>query len=318
MHSANRRARIGIMRVSRRTFLLGSTLPLAAQQQPTFSADVNVVTLMATVRDREGRIARDLTRDDFELRDDGKPQTISYFSRESDLPLTIGLLVDTSRSQRFVIEPERKASYTFLDQVLREGKDFAFVAAFDIKVRLLQGFTTSHSELAAALDRLRIPDQVATVIFGAIRDMSESQMRPQKGRKAFIILSDGVSVRDTASIGTAIEYAQRADSIIYSILFGGRPGIQGPVRAMGNGMMALRGKRALQRLARETGGDFFEVSQANPITKTYASIEETLRNQYSIGYTPAGSGTSGMYRKIKLTTRKRGLIVQTRDGYYAK
>src|SRR5260370_42385767 len=143
------------MRISRRTFLLGSAFPVEAQQ-PTFSADVNVVTLMATVRDREGRIARDLTRDDFDLQEDGKPQNLSYFSRESDLPLTIGLLVDTSRSQREVLEPERKASYTFLDQVLRAGTDSAFVAAFDIRARLLQGCTRPTPDLAGALERLRL------------------------------------------------------------------------------------------------------------------------------------------------------------------
>jgi VWFA-related protein len=301
-------------------FLLGGALRLAAQQ-PTFSAGVDVVTLMATVRDREGRIARDLTAEDFVLQDDGKRQAITYFSRESNLPLTIGLLVDTSRSQRGVLDPERRASHTFLDQVLREGTDSAFIAAFDIEVRLLQSFTSSHAELARALERLRIPDQVATVIFGAIRDMSESEMRPRKGRKAFIILSDGVSFRDTTSIGTAIEYAQRADSIIYSILFADRPGGVGGrrrLRNLGNGVMARRGKEAMQRLARETGGEFFEVSETNPIPKTYASIEETLRNQYSIGYTPKSPGKSGQYRKIKLTTKRSGLIVQTRDGYYAK
>jgi VWFA-related protein len=306
------------MNLSRRTFLLGSAIPLAAQQPPTFSAGVDVVTLMATVRDREGRIARNLTREDFILQEEGKRQSISYFTRESDLPLTIGLLVDTSRSQRGVIEPERKASFTFLDQVLREDKDFACVAAFDTEVRLLQPFTSSHAELAAALERLRIPDHIATVIFGAIRDTAENQMRPRKGRKAFVILSDGVSVRDTTTIGTAIEYAQRADTIIYSILFAGHLGLRRPVRKAAMGMMALKGKKALERLAQETGGEFFEVSESNPITRTYAAIEETLRNQYSIGYTPQIPGKSGQYRKIKLTTRQKGLTVQTRDGYYAK
>jgi len=305
------------MEISRRTFLLAGALPLAAQQ-PTFSADVNVVNLMATVRDRDGRIARDLTREDFDLHDNGKRQSISYFARESDLPLTIGLLVDTSRSQRGVLEPERKASFTFLDQVLREGRDAAFVAAFDVRVRLLQAFTSSHAEVAAALERLRIPDQVATVLFGAIRDTAESQMRPRQGRKAFIVLSDGVSVRDTTTLSTAIEYAQRADSIIYSILFAEHRGTRRPVRAAGAGILALHGRKAMQRLAAETGGDFCEVLETNPITRIYANIEEALRNQYSIGYTPHAPGRSGEYRKIKLTARRKGLTVHTRDGYYAK
>src|SRR5947207_8864353 len=144
-----------IMRFSRRSLLLGSAFGLGAQQ-PKFSADVNVVTLMATVRDKDGHIQKNLAREDFRLEDNGKQQTISYFSRESDLPLTIGLLVDTSRSQRTVLEPERKASHAFLDQVLREGKDSAFIAAFDIRVEVLQPFTSSRAEWSAALDRLRI------------------------------------------------------------------------------------------------------------------------------------------------------------------
>ena len=295
--------------LSRRAFLLTTAFPLAAQQQPTFSAGIDVVTLMATVCDREGRVVRGLTRDDFVLEDAGKRQSIAYFTQESDLPLTIGLLVDTSRSQRGVLEPERKASYTFLDQVLREGTDSAFVASFDTRVDVLQEFTSSRAELAAALEKLRIPGRIATVIFGAIRDTSEALMRARKGRKAFIVLSDGVSVRDTTSIGTAIEYAQRADCLIYSVLFASHPEI---------GLMALRGKRALERLAKETGGAFFEVSAANPITRTYATIEEILRNQYSIGYTPQNPGKTGEYRKIKLTAKKKGLVVATRDGYYAK
>jgi VWFA-related protein len=305
------------MRISRRDFLVGGACRLLAQQRPTFSADVNVVTLMATVRDHEGRIARDLAREDFVLQDDGKRQEIAYFARESDLPLTVGLLVDTSRSQRGVLEPERRASYTFLDQVVREGTDSAFVTAFDTKVRLLQDFTSSRAELEAALERLEIPGRAATVIFGAVRDSSENQMRPRKGRKALILLSDGVSFRDTTSIGTAIEYAQRADSIIFSILFADRRGLRRPVRGAAMGMKAQQGKKALERLAHETGGDFFEVSEANPITRTYTSIEEVLRNQYSIGFTPSNPGRSGQYRKIKLAARRKGLIVQTRDGYYA-
>jgi VWFA-related protein len=305
------------MQISRRSLLLGTAATLCAQD-PKFSSDVNVVTLLVTVRDRDGHVAKNLTRDDFVLQEDGKPQTISYFAAESDLPLTIGLLVDTSNSQKGVMEPERKASYVFLDQVLREDKDRAFVAHFDTRVEVLQGFTSSRQELAAALDRLRVPGEIATLIYEAIRQTSETMMRPQHGRKAFVLLSDGVSFRDKTSIGTAIEYAQRADTIIYSILFADHPKFYRPGRAAIHAITAGHGKSAMQRLAHETGGAYFEVSDSNPIEKAYAEIEDALRNQYSIGYTPQASGKTGEYHKIKLTTKKPGLIVQTRDGYYSK
>jgi VWFA-related protein len=308
------------MPLSRRTLLFAGALRMFGQE-PRFSADVDVVTLFATVRDRDGRVIKDLNRDDFAVFEDGKRQTIRYFARESDLPLTVGLLVDTSRSQRRVLEPERRASYQFLDQVLREDKDRAFIASFDVAVDLLQGFTSSRKELAGALERLRIPDRAATVIYEAIRATSEEQMRPQQGRKAFILLSDGVSFRDPSSIGTAIEYAQRADSIIYSILYSGQrqAALSKKIRGVNLSIGPRRnGALVMQRLARETGGAYFEISERLSIGQAYADIEDALRNQYSIGYTPQHPGKSGQYRKIKLTVRERGLVVQTRDGYYAR
>jgi len=311
------------MQISRRSLVLGSAVSLWAQDRLSspdakFSADVNVVTLLVTVRDRDGRTAKNLTREDFVLLEDGAPQTIRYFSRESDLPLTIGLLVDTSQSQAGVMEPERKASLVFLDKVLREDKDLAFVAHFDTQVEVLEGFTSSRQELAAALDRLAVPGRIATLLYEAIRKTSEEMMRQREGRKAFILLSDGVAFNDKTTIGTAIEYAQRADTIIYSILFADRPKFYRPGRAAVLAISRQHGRNVMQRLARETGGEYFEVSASNPIESIYAEIEDTLRNQYAIGYTPQRAGTSREYHRIRLTTHKPGLIVQTRDGYYSK
>jgi VWFA-related protein len=302
------------MPISRRALLLGGGFRLFAQDAK-FSADVNVVTLLATVHDRDGRVVKDLERGDFVLDDEGKRQNIAYFMRESGLPLTIGLLVDTSRSQRGVLAAEKRASYKFLEQVLREDKDRAFVARFDIDVEVVQGFTSSRDRLRAALDGLRIPGRIATLLFEAVRKISEEEMRKEAGRKAYIILSDGASYRDPVSISTAIEFAQRADVIIYSILFSSENlhPIRGKISPM-----ARRGQRAMKRLADETGGGYFEVTAQRPIEKIYAEIEDDLRNQYSIGYTPAKAGKSGEYRKIKLTTRNKKLTVRTRDGYYAK
>lgn len=143
-------------------------------------------------------------------------------------------------------------------------------------------------------------------------------MRKQGGRKAFVVLSDGGDVRSKYSIATAIEFAQRADTIIYSVLFANRQRI-GPPASMGAQAIYLaHGRRVMRRLAQETGGGYFAVSKEKPIEKIYAEIEEELRNQYSIGYTPDRMDGSKTFRKINLTAKNKGLIVRTRSAYYPK
>jgi len=162
--------------------LLAALLTPCAGQDVKFSSDVKVVALLATVHDSSGAIVKNLTKDDFRLEEDGHQQTIRYFSRESDLPLTIALLVDTSRSMRTVFEPERAASIRFFEQVLREDRDLAAVVHFDFKVEILQGLTSSREELAAALAKLRIPWLIATRLYDAIHHASDDIMRKQTGR----------------------------------------------------------------------------------------------------------------------------------------
>lgn len=292
-----------------------------AQQAATFSTGVKVVSVLATVHDREGRVVKDLNQDDFILLEDGVPQKIRYFSRETDLPLTIGLLVDTSRSQAEVLEQERRASYTFLDHILGENGDKAFVARFDTDVGILQGLTSSRQDLASALRQLSTPGRYATLIYSAIRQCSEQVMRKQPGRKAFILLTDGVAFRDDTSIGTAIEFAQRADTILYSIRFSDASKFYRPVRAAVMAAASERGKHGLVRMAKETGGISFEVSKGQSINAIYTQIEEALRNQYSIGYTPerdAAPTRGDTYHAIKLITKDRNLTVTARAGYYGR
>jgi VWFA-related protein len=287
-------------------------------QEVRFSTDVKVVTLFASVRDRDGHIVTDLTKDDFGLTEDGNRQTIRYFSQESDLPLIIGLLVDTSRSMQTVFEPERLASNRFLEQVLREDRDHAFVMHFDIRVGVLQELTSSRQQLAAALDQLKIPRLISTKLYDAIQQGSEDIMRAQTGRKAFILLSDGMDFGSHTTLGTAIEYAQRADTMIYSVLFEhpwGRGGRRANRHVRPN---QQRGRKVMERLARETGGGFFAVSEENTIDKIYSLIEDELRHQYSIGYTSDRPDSAQKYRKITLTTKRKDLTVRTRDGYYPK
>jgi VWFA-related protein len=282
---------------------------LAAAQDASFSADVKVVNLFATVRDKDNNVIRNLTKDDFSLTEDNRRQSIRYFSQETNLPLTLGVLVDTSKSQSRVLEEERTASYAFLQEMLRPDKDLAFVVSFDVRVKMLAKPTSSVQTLRAAFDALKIPILGSTLLYTAVKRASEDTMRKEKGRKAFIILSDGVDVHSRTSLGTAIEYAQRADTAIYSILFADR---------RNNGFYSRRGRKALERLSLETGGSFFEVTGNQTIEKIYARIQEELRSQYSLGYTSDRSQTETEYRKIRLSTGRDDLIVQTRDGYYPR
>ena len=217
----------------------------ADQPVTTLSVHVKVVNVLAAVRDKHGNIVNNLTKDDFTLTEDGRPQVIKYFSRETDLPLTLGMLVDTSMSQRRVLTEERDASETFLAQVLREDQDKAFVIHFDREVELSQDLTASHEKLRTALESLETPrftrasqgggnpDPIlgsgggrgsgrrggGTLLYDAVFLASDEMMQKQPGRKALIVLSDGVDMGSKESLESAIESAQRANTIVYSILF---------------------------------------------------------------------------------------------------
>jgi VWFA-related protein len=342
--------------------LLPALRVLGAQQQdkPTFSTGVKVVNLFANVRNKDGAIVKDLTRDDFLLDEDGRAQEIRYFSQESDLPLTLGLLVDTSGSQRRLIDEERAASYRFFEQVLRPEKDVAFVIHFDFDVELLQDITSSRRLLEKALENLEAPAQQrqqrqspqqqspfpfpgggggrrrggrggpvggggggrsggGTMLYDAVLLAADELMRKQSGRKALVLLTDGVDTGSKVSLSSAVEAAQRADTLVYSILFedpemygGGLGRVMG-----GRGAMNLpNGKKVLEQISRETGGRFFEVSKKHPLAKVYDEIDEDLRHQYSLGYSPERTEAGAGYHRIRLTTKQKGLIVQTREGYY--
>jgi VWFA-related protein len=291
------------------------------QDSATFSTDVRVVNLFATVRDAQGHVVPNLTKDDFTLEEDGRPQIIRYFARESGLPLTLGLLVDTSISQKRMLVEERTASFRFLDQVLRQAKDRTFVIQFDREVELLQDLTSSRDQLDQALARLHVPTLPArkhgdpkiapwtlggTELYDAVLLASDEIMRKQSGRKALVLLTDGVDNGSKIGLFRAIQSAQQGDTLVYSILFSDRDAYDGA-------FASAAGKKALERISRETGGAFFEVSPKASITTIYARLEEELRSQYSIGYTPDDAGPG--YRKVHLVT-KTGLTVTAREGYY--
>jgi VWFA-related protein len=309
--------------ISRRQLLLsGSSLFCAhkiwAQEDVTFSTVVKVVNVLATVRTKKGEIVRDLTKDDFSLAENGRPQQIRYFSRQTDLPLTIGLMVDTSMSQQRVLDAERSASFRFLDQVLRENKDHVFIMQFDMIVRMRQELTSSRNQLDEVLATVDTPSRSelrmqwggGTLLFDAIVKAANDVMQSQTGRKALIVLSDGVDNGSEANVAAAVEAALRADTLIYSILFSDA-GFYG----LGGGG---DGRGAMKRLASETGGSFFEVSKRQTIEQVYAGLEEELRSRSNLGYVSDVPVRISEFSKFQLTTNKPSLIVEARDKYWAK
>jgi VWFA-related protein len=310
--------------LSRRQFLASTggllyTSALPAQQQPTFSTNVKVVSVLATVHDKKGSIVRGLTKGDFTLFENGRPQIIRYFSQESDLPLTIGLLIDTSLSQRTVLEVEREVSFHFLERVLREKQDQAFIVQFDESLFVRQQPTSSRKDLEATLQVLEPPDAdlgpSGTLLYDAVCLASNQKMRRLNGRKALIILSDGVDIGSHAKLMDAIDAAQRADALIYSILFSDETAYG--VGPRGH-RVAPQGRATLERLSNQTGGVFFQVSKKQTIEHVFGSIEQELRTQYSFGYISDQPVVTPGFRNIHLEANKKGLIVQAKDRYYAE
>lgn len=303
---------------SRRAFLLGAVSLAAARAQEdfTFSSDVSVVNLLATVRTKKGELVKDLTKDDFVLLENGHPQNIRYFARETDLPLTIGLMVDTSMSQEKVLDSERGASYRFLDQVMRERKDQIFVMQFDLTVQTKQILTSSRSKLDTALSFVNTPTRRqlenqrggGTVLFDAVVYASDEVMKKVTGRKALILLTDGGDNGSDGTVADAIDAAHRGGTLIYSILFSDPS----------YGFFDREGKSVLQRMSKETGGGYYEVSNKMPIDKVFQAIEEDLRSQYNLGYVSDRPAEVPEFRRISLTTKRPGLVVQARDRYWAE
>lgn len=345
------------MLVSRRDLLLSAAalFPLRAQEKTDakFATGVNVVNVLASVRNSKNEVVKDLKQEDFTIEEDGRPQTIKYFSRETDLPLTLGLMIDTSGSQRRVLDQEKTATSSFISQVMREDRDKAFLIKFDAEAEEMQELTPSKKKLQSALNDVQAAEprqlqrrdpngggypsgggqrNAGTILYDAILLASNEELKKLQGRKAMILLTDGDDHGSRSSLSECIEAAQRADTLVYSIYFADQeqsnfnPGFGGPGMGRHGGMGGGRGrpqtshgdgKKILQRISKETGGAFFEVTKKMPIEKIYEQIEEELRSQYSLGYTPDKSDAGSGFRKIKVTAKGKGLVVQAREGYYA-
>ena len=297
------------------------------QSMETLKVRVNVVQLFFNVKDKKGALIPNQTKNDFELLEDGKPQTIKYFTAESNLPLTLGILIDSSGSQARVLEMEKEVGGAFLNNILRD-KDEAFVIDFDVNVDLLQDFTNDVHRLKAALEKARIntgggsgggipglgggpiptSNPRGTLLYDAVYLAAHDQLAHEVGRKAMILLTDGEDQGSQLRNRDAIEAAQKSDSIVYVLLIADR-GFYGG--------FGYSGDSEMKKLASETGGRVIEVgNKYDKLKDAFDQIAKELRSQYNVGYTPVNNTQDGSFRKIELRS-KQGYKIQTRSGYYA-
>ena len=298
--------------------------PDAEEQPASIKVDVDVVNILTSVHDKRGGLVSNLEKNDFTILEDGKPQTIKYFTKETDLPLTIGLLVDVSASQRNLIETERNAATQFFSKVLRK-KDEAFLISFGEESELLQDYTGSPRLLEEGLHQLRVSSGVGglhpgpvptaggprgTVLYDAVYLAATEKLRSEVGRKVIVLITDGVDEGSKLTRNQAVEAAQKADTVIYSIFYQD-PGAYGPFFGGGGGEAELR------KMSDETGGRVFKVDRRHPLEEAFQQLQDEMRSQYAIGYTPTNDEKDGSYRRLEVRLANKDLKAQARKGYYA-
>jgi VWFA-related protein len=283
----------------------------------TLSVQVQTVAVPVSVRDAKGKLVEGLTKDDFTLLEDGQPQVIRRVSVDKDRPLTIGLLIDTSGSQKDYIPKERAASGEFLDAMLTRPDDTAFLVRFDNALTLLAKPTTKKDDLKAALTHLedkhepRLHPPGGTLLFDALDLTCDKVMRDVEGRNAVVVLTDGRDDGSVATLEGTIQAAQVSNTVIYSILYTDERSGWLETHTAG-----LSGRQVLQKLADETGGHLFQVSHGEPLEKIYAEIAEEMREQYVLFYSPAKHGPGYGFRTIELKGKDKSWKIQTRKGYF--
>jgi VWFA-related protein len=290
----------------------------------TLKVTTEVVNVYSIVREKKGRLISNLKAPDFQVFEDGVQQEIRYFSRETDTPLTMGILIDTSPSQVRVLGVEQQEADRFLRQVLRPKKDLVCVIQFDMEVELIQDFTDNLSYLARAIDSTVIHGDVSgplpsplptssvggTHLYDAVYLAATEMMKGQVGRKVIILLSDGVDQGSTIERDRAIEAAQKADLIIYSI------DVSDPSFYWRRGG-GFGGSSSLKKFSEETGGRVIHVDRPEKTAAAFQELADELRTQYLLGYSPTNTRHDGAFRKIRVKVRGGNYKIQARNGYYA-
>jgi Ca-activated chloride channel homolog len=273
----------------------------------TIKKRVDEVNVLFIATDKHGKFVRNLNQKDFAILDDHKPpQSIVNFRREIDLPIQLGLLIDTSGSVRGRFDFEQDAAVSFLQNTVRPNFDKAFVVGFNGHSQMMQDFTDNAALLSAAVHRLQ--DGGGTALYDAIyRACHENLIKDHEdhpSRRAIVVVSDGEDNQSEFSEAQAIEMAQRAEVIIYAI-------------STDDSGLILRGDKVLQRIADATGGRAFFPFKMKDIKNSFSAIEDELRSQYIVSYHPADFEADGRYRPIEITALKKDLQVRSRKGYYA-
>ncbi len=296
----------------------------------TLKLNVNLVDLFFTVKDKAGNLVPHLTQDDCTVSEDKQPQKLKSFAAETQQPLTLGILLDTSGSQARVLALEQDAGSQFLERVL-QPRDEAFLLSFDVNVDLLQDYTNSPRQLAQAMRKTEIntaggngaggipgagggtvPTVGApkgTLLYDAVFLAASQKMNQETGRKAMILLTDGVDQGSRAKIDEAIAAAERSNVLVYTILIADR-GF--------NGGFGYGGYSAMKKLTGETGGRLIDVgNNGKKLAAAFQQIEDELRTQYVATYTPTNTKLDGSFRHIAVDCRGDGMKVQVRKGYFA-
>ena len=289
----------------------GQQQAASAQEPPTSSRTIRVtsslVNVLFTVYDKKNRMVVDLTRDDIQVKENDQPQTVRFFSRESDLPLRIGILIDTSNSVRERLHFEEEAAIDFLSSAVRPGKDLAFVVGFDVEPQLVQDYTDDQEALADAIHKLAAGG--GTAMYDCVYFASKEKMLyfppPEPYlRRVLIVISDGLDNQSERTRDEALAMAQHGEVTIYAISTN-RSGI------------STRGDEVLKYLAKETGGRAFFPFAATDLAENFQEIGRELRSQYSLGYVSSNPAHGGTFRKITIEARNKDFHVHSKVGYFA-
>jgi VWFA-related protein len=301
----------------------------AQRSDQTITREVNLVDVLFTVLNRRNKLVPELDKSDFRIFDENKPQEIRFFSKQTDLPLRIGMLLDTSNSIRDRIKFEQDASVNFLFSVVRRNKDEAFVMTFDDEPSIVQAFTSDTGALRDQITRTRAGG--GTAIYDAIYEACSKQLshpprppgdQPDVVRRVMILISDGEDNLSVHTRSDAIEMAQLTSVVIYTISTSTQwvsLSQTDPNKTADRKYHLTEGDKILQDLAEETGGRAFFPYHVDDLDQSFQDIGDELRNQYSIAYLPANYVLDGRYHKIRIETPEhKGYQVRARRGYYAK
>jgi Ca-activated chloride channel homolog len=280
--------------------------PLQKADEQTLSVNVDLVNVLFTVADKKGKFITGLKQEYFKVYEDGKPQSITNFSAETNLPLTVALLIDTSGSVRDRLRFEQEAATEFFYSTLIRGKDRALVISFDSVIDLIQDYTDDPEKLAKSIRTMRAGG--GTSLYDAVYLAATEKLAKQNGRRIMVIISDGDDNSSRLSMTEVVESVQRNDIVIYTI----------STNSTGlGGERSNRGEKVLKRFAEDTGGKMFSPLKLEDLNSNFANISEELRLQYALAYRPGNSLRDGAFRRIRIEPTDKRYVVRARNGYYA-